>query len=169
MVTNSITSFEAKIKQGERILQIKKKQLKFAKELAKILSEEAKLISGSEALIKEYLSLHYAEKQAEHETEVFIQSAILNEDKERYQNMLEIERQLDDRIPMLAEIIERIKVAHVNNKRKNQISKDDSSECISIVEGHADYINNPSRESAHKLLRRADHVFASMDLYAKRR
>ena len=123
MVTDSITSYKAKIEKAEAILKLKKEKLDLSQKLTKTLKAEAKKSSGSEALEKQYKASEYAILEIENETEVFILQSILNEDLERYAEMQKREEELRERISTLGIVVDRIrekfvKQNDIDNKKR---------------------------------------------------
>jgi hypothetical protein len=158
MVTDSITSFKAKIEKGEAILKLKSEKLELSRKLAKTLKAEAKKTSGSDALEKQYKAIEYAILEVENETEVFILKSILNEDLERYSEMQKIEDELRERVAFLPEIVDRIKEKYIAKKRLGKLPKNDSLETSDFLEKYQAYMSNPNEVLAIKLLRRADQI-----------
>jgi len=158
MVTDSITSYKAKIEKAEAILKLKKEKLELSQKLSKTLKAEAKKSSGSEALEKQYKASEYAILEIENETEVFILQSILNEDLERYAEMQKREEELRERIASIGEVVDRIREKYVKQKRLNKLAKSDSSLTLDFLQDYQTYMHKPNDVDAVKLLRRADRI-----------
>jgi len=158
MVTDSITSFKAKIEKAEAILKLKMEKLELSQKLTKTLKAEAKKSSGSDALEKQYKASEYAILEIENETEVFILKSILNEDLERYSEMQKREEELRERISLLPEIVDRIKDKYNAKKRLGKLPKNDSADALDFLQDYQAYMHQPNDVEATKLLRRADRI-----------
>ena len=158
MVTDSITSYKAKIEKAEAILKLKKEKLDLSQKLTKTLKAEAKKSSGSEALEKQYKASEYAILEIENETEVFILQSILNEDLERYAEMQKREEELRERISTLGIVVDRIREKFSKQNRLNKLAKSDISLTLDFLQGYQTYMHKPNDVDAVKLLRRADRI-----------
>jgi chromosome segregation ATPase len=158
MVTDSITSYKAKIGKAEAILKLKKEKLELSQKLTKTLKSEAKKLSGSYALEMQYKATEYAILEIENETEVYILQSILNEDLERYAEMEKREAELRERISLLPEIVDRIKDKYNAKKRLGKYSKNDSADALDFLQDYQSYMHKPNDVEATKLLRRADRI-----------
>jgi chromosome segregation ATPase len=158
MVTDSITSFKAKIEKAEAILKLKTEKLELSQKLTKTLKAEAKKLSGSDALEMQYKATEYAILKIENETEVYILQSILNEDLERYAEMEKREEELRERISLLPEIVDRIKDKYNAKKRLGKLPKNDSADALDFLQDYQSYMHQPNDVEATKLLRRADRI-----------
>jgi hypothetical protein len=167
MVTNAITSFEVKISNGEEILNRKKELLRLSKELSMVLQKEAKKsASESEKLEKLYKASQYAISEIEHRAEVFISEQILNEDKQRFEQMKVAEQQLLDRVALLPQLMESLKrkkaALHFKSDQQLKMESDD------ITSKYQDYVKNPTNEEGIKLVKRVDMAIFNIDNRNKR-
>lgn len=158
MVTDSITSYKAKIGKAEAILKLKKEKLELSQKLTKTLKAESKKSSGSDALEKQYKATEYAILEIENETEVFILQSILNEDLERYAEMEKREAELRERISTIGVVVDRIREKFIKQKRLNKLAKSDSSLTLEFLQDYQAYMHEPNDVDAVKLLRRADRI-----------
>lgn len=158
MVTDSITSYKAKIGKAEAILKLKKEKLELSQKLTKTLKAESKKSSGSDALEKQYKSTEYAILEIENETEVYILQSILNEDLERYAEMEKREAELRERISTIGVVVDRIREKFIKQKRLNKLAKSDSSLTLEFLQDYQAYMHEPNDVDAVKLLRRADRI-----------
>lgn len=158
MVTDSITSYKAKIEKAEAILKLKKEKLELSQKLTKTLKAESKKSSGSDALEKQYKATEYAILEIENETEVFILQSILNEDLERYAEMEKREAELRKRISTIGVVVDRIREKTIKQKRLNKLAKSDSSLTLDFLQDYQNYMHEPNDVDAVKLLRRADRI-----------
>jgi hypothetical protein len=158
MVTDSITSYKAKIGKAEAILKLKKEKLELSQKLTKTLKAESKKSSGSDALEKQYKATEYAILEIENETEVYILQSILNEDLERYAEMEKREAELRERISTIGVVVDRIREKFIKQKRLNKLAKSDSSLTLEFLQDYQAYMHEPNDVDAVKLLRRADRI-----------
>ena len=158
MVTDSITSYKAKIGKAEAILKLKKEKLELSQKLSKTLKAESKKSSGSDALQKQYKATEYAILEIENETEVFILQSILNEDLERYAEMEKREAELRERISTIGLVVDRIREKFIKQKRLNKLAKSDSSLTLEFLQDYQSYMHEPNDVDAIKILRRADRI-----------
>jgi hypothetical protein len=158
MVTDSITSYKAKIGKAEAILKLKKEKLELSQKLTKTLKAEAKKSSGSDALEKQYKATEYAILEIENETEVYILQSILNEDLERYAEMEKREAELRERISTIGIVVDRIREKFIKQKRLNKLAKSDSSLTLEFLQDYQSYMHEPNEVDAIKILRRADRI-----------
>jgi len=158
MVTDSITSYKAKIGKAEAILKLKKEKLELSQKLSKTLKAESKKSSGSDALQKQYKATEYAILEIENETEVFILQSILNEDLERYAEMEKREAELRERISTIGIVVDRIREKFIKQKRLNKLAKSDSSLTLEFLQDYQSYMHEPNDVDAIKILRRADRI-----------
>jgi alpha-galactosidase/6-phospho-beta-glucosidase family protein len=174
MVTNAITSFEVKISKGEEILSLKKQKLQLVEQLSKLLLKSAKSSKGENDKLdkeikskeSEFKALDYKILEIEYKTEVFILEQILNEDKERFEQMKIAENQLLERIkhlPMLMETLKKKKSGlHFKSDHQLKLEADE------LTSKYQDYIMNPSNEEGIKLLKRVDMALHNIDNRRKR-
>ena len=158
MVTDSITSYKAKIGKAEAILKLKKEKLELSQKLTKTLKAESKKSSGSDSLEKQYKATEYAILEIENETEVYILQSILNEDLERYAEMEKREAELRERISTIGVVVDRIREKFIKQKRLNKLAKSDSSLTLEFLQDYQAYMHEPNDVDAVKLLRRADRI-----------
>jgi hypothetical protein len=158
MVTDSITSYKAKIGKAEAILKLKKEKLELSQKLTKTLKSEAKKLSGSDALEMQYKATEYGILEIENETEVYILQSILNEDLERYAEMEKREAELRERISTIGIVVDRIREKFIKQKRLNKLAKSDSSLTLEFLQAYQTYMHEPNEVDAIKILRRADRI-----------
>lgn len=167
MVTNAITSFEVKISNGEKILNQKKELLRLSKELTIVLQKEAEQSAcESEKFEKLYKATEYAILEIEHRTEVYIREQIINEDKQRFEEMKLAEQQLLERVALLPQLMESLKrkkaALHFKSDQSLKMESDD------ITSKYQDYVKNPTNEEGIKLVKRVDMAIFNIDNRNKR-
>lgn len=167
MVTNAITSFEVKISKGEEILNLKKELLRLTKELCTVLPKESKeATSESEKLKKLIEANEFAISEVKYRTEIFILEQILNEDKQRFEEMKLAEQQLLDRVALLPQLMESLKrkkaALHFKSDQQLKMESDD------ITSKYQDYVKNPTNEEGIKLVKRVDMAIFNIDNRNKR-